>query len=238
MLRAIIIDDELIGIKTLKVLIEKHVKDIKIVATSAEPETGITIIEDYRPDIVFLDISMPGLNGFELLDQLQFRDFKLIFTTAHEEYALKAIKSRAYDYLLKPIDAHDLKKCLASLVNDRKPGNQELKETSLDIIQIPVNDGVIFIQSKDIIRIEASGSYSIFHLENKVKHLVSRNLKECGLLLDPSLFFRSHASHIINLKKVVKMVSADGLFVKMTDGSEAGISKKHKDAFLEKFKSL
>jgi two-component system LytT family response regulator len=238
MLRAIIIDDELIGIKTLKVLIEKHSNDIKIVATSSEPETGITLIEDYQPDIVFLDISMPGLSGFDLLDQLQFKDFKLIFTTAHEEYALKAIKSRAYDYLLKPIDASDLKKCLSNLVNERPARSPEPKEVDLDIIQIPVNDGVIFIQSKDIIRVEASGSYSIFYLENNIKHIVSRNLKECGLLLDPSLFFRCHASHIINLKKVVKMVSSDGWFVKMSDGSEAGISKKHKDAFLEKFKSI
>ncbi len=236
MLRAIIIDDEQIGINTLKILIERNVAAVKVIGTSNDPEQGITLIEDYRPDIVFLDISMPGMNGFELLEQLKYKDFRLIFTTAHEEHALKAIKSRAFDYLLKPIDVEDLKNSVASLsdgavgVNVRKAGPS--------IIEIPVKDGINFLRCEDIIRIEASGSYTVFYMENNVKHVVSKNLKACEALLDFSFLFRCHASHIVNLKKVVKMVNANGLFAKMNDGSLADISKKHKDAFLEQLKKI
>src|SRR5689334_10817526 len=115
MYRAIIIDDELIGINTLRVLIEKYGPDVKVVATATDPQKGIDLIEDYRPDVVFLDVSMPQMNGFELLEKLQHKEFKLVFTTAHQEFALKAIKNKAYDYLLKPIDAEELKVCLGNL---------------------------------------------------------------------------------------------------------------------------
>src|SRR5687768_2248941 len=111
MLRAIIIDDEQIGVATLKQLIELHSKEVRLVATATEAEKGVELIEDYRPDIVFLDINMPGMNGFELLEQLRYKDFKLVFTTAHEKYALQAIKNKAHDYLLKPIDVQELKAC-------------------------------------------------------------------------------------------------------------------------------
>src|ERR1700758_4857450 len=121
MYRAIIIDDELIGVNTLKILIEKYTTSIiRVVATSTEPENGIKLIEDYRPDVVFLDISMPKMNGFELLEKLTYKDFKLVFTTAHEEYAIKAIKNRAYDYLLKPIDIDELKQCIERIINTKE----------------------------------------------------------------------------------------------------------------------
>jgi two-component system LytT family response regulator len=115
MYRAIIIDDELISVNILKILIEKHIPNsISVVATATEPETGIKLIDDYKPDVVFLDISMPKMNGLELLEKLKYKDFKLIFTTAHEEYVVKAIKNKPYNYLLKPIDIDELKQCVTS----------------------------------------------------------------------------------------------------------------------------
>src|SRR5882757_6418332 len=107
MYRAIIIDDELSGVNTLKLLIEKYIPSVRVVAISTDPENGIRLIEDYKPDVVFLDISMPKMNGFELLSRLNYKGFKLVFTTAHEEYAIKAIKNKAFDYLLKPIDVEE-----------------------------------------------------------------------------------------------------------------------------------
>src|SRR6185312_925310 len=151
MYRAIIIDDELIGVNTLKILSEKHTPNLKIVATTTDPENGIKLIEDYRPDIVFLDISMPKMNGFELLEKLQYKDFKLIFTTAHEEYALKAIKNRAYDYLLKPIDIDELKQCIGNIINESEKGTS-IKINTYRTIELFVKDGIIFIKPDDIIR--------------------------------------------------------------------------------------
>lgn len=238
MLRAVIIDDELIGINTLKILIEKHTQGIKIVATATEPEKGIASIEDYRPEIVFLDVSMPKMSGFELLERLNYKNFKLVFTTAHQEYAIRAIKNGAYDYLLKPIDIEELKECVIKIKDERSKIAEYVKANSFNIVELSVKDGIIFIKQQDIIRLEASGSYTVFYLVNNVKHIASKNLKECEPLLDQSLFYRCHQSHIINLQKVVKMVSADGLFAQMSDGSMPEIGRKNKEVFLEKLKNI
>jgi two-component system, LytTR family, response regulator len=238
MIRTIIIDDESTGINALKVLIERHTQGIKVVATTTDPKQGIGLIEDYKPDVVFLDISMPTLNGFELLDKLKYKDFKLVFTTAHQEYAIKAIKNKAYDYLLKPVGIDELKNCVNNIVNERTNNQDVKKETTSNIIKISVKDGIIFIKPSEIIRLEASGSYTVFYLDNNVKHLASKNLKEYEALLEDTYFYRCHPSHIINLKKVLKMVSSDGLFAQMTDGSMPEIVRKNKEIFLEKLKNI
>ena len=226
MYRAIIIDDELIGINMLKILIEKHTSSIiRVVATSTEPEDGIKLIEDYRPDVIFLDISMPKMNGFELLEKLTYKDFKLVFTTAHEEYAIKAIKNKAYDYLLKPIDIDELKQCIDNIIKETK--KKESATTSIfRTIELSVKDGIIFIKPDDIIRLEASGSYTQFYLTNGTKYIASKNLKDYEVLLNPLNFYRCHLSHVINLRHVIKLVSTDGLFAKMSDESLVEIAKK------------
>ena len=237
MYRAIIIDDELIGVNTLKILIEKQVPSIiRVVATSTEPETGIKLIEDYRPDVVFLDISMPKMNGFELLEKLKYKDFKLVFTTAHEEYAIKAIKTKAYDYLLKPIDIDELKQCIDNIVKETEK-KEPTKINAFRTIEISVKDGIIFIKPDDIVRLEASGSYTRFYLINGTKHVASKNLKDYESLLDPLSFYRCHLSHVINLRHVIKLVSTDGLFAKMSDDSLVEIAKKNKQVFIEKLKN-
>src|SRR5436190_5785372 len=236
MYRAIIIDDELIGINALKVLIEKHTPEVKVVATATDPVKGIDLIEDYKPDVVFLDVSMPTMNGFDLLEKLQYKDFKLVFTTAHQEFAIKAIKNKAHDYLLKPIDIGELRNCIANITNGITENAS--KKSTKNLVELHVKDGIIFIRLQDIIRLEASGSYTVFYLENKVRHVASKNLKECESMLDPVMFFRCHPSHIVNLKKVVKMVSTDGLFAKMTDDSMPEILRKNKESFLERLKTI
>lgn len=237
MKRAVIIDDEPAGIKNLQELIMRHATSIKVVGVANKPPMGIELIEDYQPDLVFLDINMPGMNGFELLEKLHFRKFKLIFTTAHEEHALKAIKLKAYDYLLKPIATDDFKLLIQSLdaeVHESETSKRERPE----ILELQVKDGIIFLRQKEIISVHASGNYSEFCLENGAKHLVSKSIKEYENQLDPILFFRCHHSHIINLSKVERFISHEGFFAKMTDGSQVDISRKNKDLFLERLKSL
>jgi two-component system LytT family response regulator len=236
MLRVIIIDDEPMGLNTLKVLIERLDLDILIVATATDPEKGIECIESYRPDVVFLDVNMPKMNGFELLDKLNYKNFKLVFTTAHQEYAIKAIKNKAQDYLLKPIDAEDLKECLEKIIVESSLNTAGRSARS--VIELPVNDGIIFIKQCSIIRIEASGSYSNIYLKDGVKYTASKNLKHFESLLDPTIFHRCHLSHIINMNEIIKLLSCDGYFAKMRDNSQPEVSRKQKDMLLEKLKSI
>jgi two-component system LytT family response regulator len=237
MLRSIIIDDELIGINTLKVLIEKHTPDIKVVAIATEPEKGIELIEDYKPDVVFLDINMPRINGFELLNSLHFKNFKLVFTTAYQEYAIKAIKNQAFDYILKPIHIEELKSCVNNILASLGK-KTETKPLHGKIIELSVKNGIIFIKPEEIIRLEADRSYTVFYLINTVKHVASKSLKEFEAFLDPDHFYRCHPSHIVNLRMVVRILSEDGLFVQMNDGSKTELLKRNKQQFLKKLKSI
>lgn len=239
MLRAIIIDDEKSGIVTLKILIEKIASSIRVVASTTSAEEGIILIEDYKPDIVFLDISMPIMSGFELLNKIKYKDFKLVFTTAHQEYALKAIKNKAFDYLLKPIDVDDFKTCIGNIVKFyENDSNVKNKKVESSFIELSVKDGIIFIKPPEIIRLEASRSYTIFYLEGNIKHVASKNLKEFETHLDTETFYRCHNSHIVNLKKIIKFENHDGFFAQMSDGSKANVSKNCKDILLEKLKNI
>jgi two-component system LytT family response regulator len=236
MKRAVIIDDEALSVDTMRLLINEYIPQLRIVGVATDPESGIELIENFRPDIVFLDISMPKMTGFELLEKTKFRDFKLVFCTAHREHAIRAIKNKAQDYLLKPIDYEELLQCVQSIFEEEKKSPE--KKNKSQLLELHVKDGIIFIKQEDIIRLEASGSYTTYYLENSVKHMASKNLKECEKFLDPDLFYRCHPSHIINLKKVVRMVTTDGLFAKMVDNSSPEIVRKNKDIFLQRLKDL
>lgn len=238
MLRAVIIDDEESGIGTLKVLASRNAELIKVVASTLNPEEGILLIEDYKPDIVFLDISMPAMSGFDLLARLKFRNFKLVFTTAHKEYAIEAIKNKAFDYLLKPISNEDYKKCLDEIYTELKKNPVKQKPESHPLIEVQVKDGIIYIRQIDIIRLEASRSYTVFYLDNGVKHVASRSLVDFENKLDAGLFYRCHKSHVVNLSKVRKFVNHQGFFALMTDGSMPDISRNNKDEFLERLKII
>jgi two-component system LytT family response regulator len=235
MLRVIIIDDEPLGLNTLKVMIERLDKEILVVATSTDPQKGLDMIESYRPDLVFLDIRMPGLSGFELIEKLNFKNFKLVFTTAHKEYAIKAIKNKAYDYLLKPIDANDLLLCIDNVINEQQTNSNSPRSRSF--IELPTSDGIILLRQSNIIRLEASGSYTIIYLKEGVKHTASKNLKHFETVLDPLNFFRSHQSHIINLNEVTKIINGESCAL-MTDQSKAGIGKNSKEGLMQKLKTI
>jgi two-component system LytT family response regulator len=238
MLRAIVIDDETDGIEMVKMLSLRNSELIRVVAGTSRPEEGIQLIEDYKPDVVFLDISMPTMSGFDLLPKLKFRGFKLIFTTAHKEYALEAIKNKAFDYLLKPIDTDDFKKCVEDLYQEKYGAVDITKSQSTALIEVQVKDGIIYIKQKDIIRLEASRSYTEFYMDNGQKYVASKSLREFELRLDPGVFYRCHKSHVINLHKVQKFINHEGFFALMSDGSMADVSRQNKDEFLELLKSI
>jgi two-component system, LytTR family, response regulator len=238
MLRTIIIDDEDAGIETLKILAGRNADIMRVVASSLNATEGIQLIEDYKPDVVFLDISMPEMSGFELLSRLSFRGFKLIFTTAHREYAFQAIKYKAFDYLLKPITDSEFRKCIEDLVHELQKTPVSYRQDPNLFIEIQVKDGVIYLKQKDIIRLEASRSYTEFHMDNGIKHIASKSLKDFETRLDDAVFYRCHKSHIINLHKVQRFINHDGLYALMSDGSMPDISKNMKDGFLDRLKTV
>jgi two-component system LytT family response regulator len=236
MLRIIIIDDEPLGLNTLKVMIERLEMEVLIVATASDPEKGVALIESYHPDLVFLDVKMPKMNGFELLEKLNYRDFKLVFTTAHKEYAIQAIKFEAYDYLLKPIDGNELQSCITKAAKELGAKNSDQRGRSL--LELQLNDGIVLLKQNNIVRLEASGSYTYIYLKDGLKHTASKNLKHFESLLDPINFFRCHQSHIVNLNEVTKIISNDGYLAMMSDQSKADIGKNYKETMMQKLKKI
>jgi two-component system LytT family response regulator len=245
MLHAIVVDDEQKGISSLRLLIEKCAQDVKIVAFSSDPEEGIKLIDDYRPDIVFLDINMPLMNGFGLLKKITFTNFHLIFTTAHEEYALQAIKSKALDYLLKPIDKEELVSAIQK-VRDLQSNRQNppdvldllrsLEPESGRRIAVPYKDGMVYVEASDIVRLEADSNYTRIFFEDGKISLVPKTLKDFEVMLCKGAhgkkFMRIHQSHIINLQHVTRFTREDGGLVKMKDNEEIPLSKAKKEEFL------
>jgi len=238
MLRAVIIDDEEAGVDIIRILASRNAGVIKVVAAALRAEEGIALIEDYKPDVVFLDISMPDMSGFDLLSRLNYRGFHLVFTTAYAEHAIQAIKNKAFDYLLKPVSDADFRNCLDELMAAQKKTSVTPGQHHHQYIEIQVKDGVIYLRQKDIIRLEAARSYTEFYLDNKTRHIASKSLKDFEPKLDPGMFFRCHKSHIVNLHKIEKFINHDGFYALMSDGSKPLISKVYKDDFLERLKTL
>ena len=238
MISAILVDDEQKSIKNLELLLKEHCKEINVIGVANNALEAIKLTLEKKPDVVFLDVQMPGYNGFDVMDNIKETNSIFVFTTAHEEYAVKALRKGAFDYLLKPIDTDELKNCVTRIQEEfYKKKNQSVNGQLINkIIEVAVKDGIIFIKPNDLIRIEASGSYTVFYLDNNIKHMSSKNMKYFETFLDPSLFFRCHKSHIINLKKVIKLVSNNGFFAQMNDGSLVELSRKSKDVFLEMIK--
>ena len=247
MLHAIIIDDEPSGLRSLELLLEKFVPGVKLVAQTTSGTEGIKLINNYRPDIVFLDIYMPGLNGFDLLEKLEFRNFHLIFTTAYEEYALKAIKQSATDYLLKPVDPEDLKNAVTKVMQKKKEKENapdifkltkeitELTEKQSTKIALPGKNGIQFVAPEDITYIEANSNHSIVTLSNDNTVTVTKALKdyEAQLCTKNSTFIRIHNSFIINFNYVTKYLKEDGGYAVIKNKKNIPLSKNKKEEFLK-----
>jgi two-component system, LytTR family, response regulator len=241
-MRAVIIDDEAKGINGLRLLIEKTIPSLKVVASTTDPTEGIKIIEDYQPEIVFLDINMPMLNGFEVLGQLSFKKFCLIFTTAHEEYALQAIRNSALDYLLKPIDPDDLSGAVEKArirLSQESPDFTEvlaiLKSKEEKRFAIPSKEGLVYEYLENIVRLEADSNYTRIFLSSGKQYLIPKTLKDFEKTLcdDAAGFMRLHQSHIVNLSFVSRYIKEDGGIVVMKDDFQISVSKNKKEEFLK-----
>jgi len=240
-MKAIIIDDEKKGREILSKLVHDYCSGVDVLAMAASADEGYELIRRHAPDLVFLDIEMPGGSGFDLLGRFEEPAFHVIFTTAYDGYALKAIKFHALDYLLKPVDIDELRAAVDHVQRISSPAapgryNELIRARRLEQdnrIALPVREGLVYVTVSDIVRITSDGGYSTFFVADGNQYIVARNLKDYEDLLPADLFFRVHKSHLINVRKVKKYLRTDGYFVEMSDGSIIEIARRKKDEFLQ-----
>lgn len=249
-MKALIVDDEYDGTSILKRMLTMNCKQVKVVGTCANAAEGMQKAEQLNPDLIFLDIQMPGKNGFEMLSEMSTRNFEVIFVTAHNHYLLQALQFSAADYLLKPVDEdrlveamqrveqkllqrNDHKNIEALLYNLQRTGTpNEMK------LCIPTLKGFIVLKLDDIIVCEAEKNYTIIHLRNKKPLMVSRPLLEYEKLLEGTTFLRVHKTYLINLQHVYEYHRGEGGVVIMSNGAEVEISRRKKDLFMSSIKGV
>ena len=245
MIKTVLIDDEIDSIRILQRLLEAYCPEVVVVGKADGVETGVHAIQTAKPDLVFLDIEMTQGNAFDLLNQLQPVNFQIIFVTAFDNYAIRAFKYSAVDYLLKPVDIDDL--CAAvERVSQKIQGksfidqmqvllyNVETFHLSQQKMAVPTLTGLIFVAIRDIMRFEAKGSYTTIYLINGEQIMATRNIKEYEDLLPAVIFCRVHNSHIINLHKIQKYHKGRGGYVIMEDGSSIEVASRRREEFLRR----
>jgi two-component system, LytTR family, response regulator len=242
MMKAILVDDDTSNLNSLIEKLKRYCTQVEVIATCENAAEGINAINSLQPDIVFLDIEMPVMNGFVMLQQLTFKDFELIFVTAYDHYAINAIRYSALDYLVKPVEIEELVAAVSKAELNRS--NKSAKER-LDLlleqfnkkhpkrITIPTLEGLQFINIKDIVYLEASNNYTNIHLQDKSHFLVSRTLKDFEEMLPSENFVRIHNSNIINKDYVEKYIRGEGGQVVMKNGNVLDVSKRKKMEFLQ-----
>jgi two-component system, LytTR family, response regulator len=236
LITALIIDDEPAAINTLRLMLERYVPEISALRHTSNPMEGLQLIKTFKPQLLFLDIQMPIISGFDLLKQIQPVNFNIIFTTAHDRYAIEAIRFSALDYLMKPIDADELRDAIdkfmikevvqksRSLLYNNLVHN--ITSTSKKDFKLAINTtgGTYFFHTHEIIRLEAESNYTKIFFANKKNMLASRTLRDYEEILTDHGFIRTHKSHLVNMQHIVNYMS-DGLLT-MTDDSKVEISRR------------
>ncbi|WP_191858228.1 LytR/AlgR family response regulator transcription factor [Hanstruepera ponticola] len=243
MIRAVIVDDEQKAIDSLSWELKKFNSEITVIKTFSKPEDAIQFLNSNSTDCLFLDINMPTMDGFQFLDKLVNRDFAIVITTAYNEYALKALKHEAIDYLLKPIDSDDLKETITKIKkhNTNSLPISKIEEVLLNFnknfnqkkITISTDGKLIFLETDNIIYIESDGNYSTFVMQDQQKIVVTKKLKEVNAILPENYFFRIHNSYIINLNKIKEFIKNDG-YVVMQTNDKIPVARQRKSDFLDK----
>ncbi len=238
-MKTLIVDDENKGRQTLKQLLLLLNAPVTIVAEATNVQEAVKEIQEKQPELVFLDIQLTDGTGFDVLEQITFKNFHLIFITAHEEFALKAFRYSAIDYITKPIDPDILDSAIKKVQNLHQQFSLEKKlevllqnKQKVNKLALPSTNGIQLAKIQDIIRCEASNNYTLFYLTDGKKIMVTKTLKDYEEMLMNDGFFRVHQSHLINLDFVSGYLKQDGGYVQMTDGSQIEISRRKKDAFL------
>ena len=212
----------------------------------SEAESGLAAIQRLKPDLVFLDIEMPNMNGFEMLEKLTEINFEIIFTTSYDQYAIKAIRFSALDYLLKPVDREELQRAVQKVVERlHHPLPQQLEillqklhqpVSPIQKIALPTMEGLQMIAINSIISCASDSNYTIFLLKNNQKLIVSRPLKEIEEMLDDYSFVRVYNCYLINMNEIDKYIKGDGGYLIMTDGSSIDVSRSKKEMLLNKLR--
>lgn len=243
-MKAIIVDDVKKVAESLALLVSEYCDGVEIVGIANSANSAVELIEKAKPDIVFLDIQMPGKTGFDLLSSLDTIDFSVIFVTAYNEYAIKAIRFGAIDYLLKPVDLGELKEAIERAKNKSELKKIEVKNIIKNLknpgddtntIIINSDKGYDIVKIEDILRIEADDNYSIIFTEQRKRFVSSKNLKSFEQFLDKNNFLRIHHSHLVNLSKVVKINLKNYSEIQLSNGEKLSVSVRKKQDLIKRF---
>ena len=244
MIRTIIIEDEPVSRDMLTLMLQRYKNDIELIDACSNPADGIESIAKHQPDLIFLDIQMPKMNGFDMLQKIGSINFEVIFTTAFDQYAINAIRISALDYLLKPVDDEDLAAAIDKCRERMKQKSPQLQFENLfnnltnknpldKTLALSASDGISFVKMADILRVEANGRYAKFYLLNKETILVSKTLGDFEEVLSANQFFRIHDSAIVNLNHVKKFIRGDGGTIILSDNTELDVARRRKDDFVK-----
>lgn len=239
-MKTVIIDDEIKSRQTIKNFINKYAPELEVVGEADGVEMALNLIETVKPELVFLDIQMPDGTGFELLGRLSYNNFKLIFCTSFDQYAVKAFRYSALDYILKPVDPDIFIAAVKKVFTDKESNSLKDKINILDSnktgftrMALHSSDGINLVKIKDVIRCESSVNYTKFIINNAPSLLVTKTLKEYDELLSTQGFIRIHKSHLVNINFVKKYLKGDGGWVEMSDGSKIEVSRRKKEKLMK-----
>ncbi|MCC5927704.1 MAG: response regulator transcription factor [Cyclobacteriaceae bacterium] len=247
MIRAILVDDEYKSRENLKMILEEYCPDVQVTGQAGSVTEAIELISSEKPELVFLDIQMKMETGFDLLESIDSINFDIIFVTAYAEFALRAIKFSAVDYVLKPVDIAEFQVAVNKVIK-RRSKDQKSDSGKLEIllnnlksdvsdnykIALPTANGLVFVKLKNIIYLEAESNYTNFHFSDGTKIMVSRTLKEYDEMLSNSGFFRIHKSYLININEIREYVRGEGGYVIMNNNVALDVSKRKKEPFLDR----
>lgn len=237
-LTAIIVDDELHGRENLKKIIENYCPEIEILGCADSVVCAKGLVNVHKPDVVFLDINMPVLDGFDFLDEYNDRSFMVVFVSAHAEFGINAVKVDATDYLLKPLNIKELKQTVKKLLSIKNKMIKVNTVHEMDKLVLPASHGFDVLVFDDLIRLEADGCYTKVVIKDGRNKIVSHTLKDFEDTLPKAKFFRIHKSHLINLKYIKEYSNISGNYVTMTDGSKVEISRRRASEFIQRIKTL
>lgn len=247
MLKVVIIDDEEIAVRTLSKFLHDYCPNVEVIYSTTDPEEAIVFIESSCPDLVFVDIEMPIINGFDLLAQVKHAIKDAIFVTAFSEYAFPAFKAGVLDYILKPINPTELinavhkaaekmakeqkNEALHKFLNELQP--PFAKHNFQPQLQFHVGDGILYLRAEDVLYIESANSFSFLYTKNEPRKIISQRLGDIEEGLHAPPFFRLHRQYVVNMQHIVKYVKGRGGYVVMSDGKNIDVSVRRKEEFLQ-----
>lgn len=249
MIRCVLVDDEKNALEMMEWLLKTYCPEVEIAAMCNSSEDGIAAINKHRPDIVFLDIEMPKMNGFDMLEQFDKLFFDVVFCTAYDQFAIKAFKYSALNYLLKPVDPDDLKATIRRIEEKKSSPSKEqfdlllqtmkqANKTTPQRIALTSGDGLVFVPTSDIIYCEAESNYTNVVLTGGKKILVSKVLKDIDEVLSGPDFYRVHSSFLININRIKKLVRGEGGYIIMDNDATVSISRSKRQEFMELFEKF